>query len=75
MSSELNDRKSGIAIRCLAGTACFALLVIAALFFPLTGIREKPASLIAPLLSLCLAFFAGWLAITGRAYRWPWESI
>jgi triacylglycerol lipase len=50
------------------------LLVLAVLLFPLfplAAVAERPVSLIVPVLSLGLAFFAGKFAVTGRAHRWP----
>ena len=77
MVAESKSRKAGPVARWLAGLACLVLLVLAVLLFPLfplAAIAERPASLIVPVLSLGLAFFAGKFAVTGRVHRWPWDK-
>jgi len=75
--AESKDRTAGAIPRSLAGLACLVFLLIAVLFFPLGSVADivaTPKSLITPLLSLGLAFFAGKFAITGRKHRWPWDK-
>ena len=77
MVAETKGRKAGLVARSLAGLASLVLLVLAILLsplFPLAVVAERPASLIVPVLSLGLAFFAGKFAVTGRAHRWPWDK-
>ena len=73
MVDEPKVPKTHPVLRFLAGAACPACLVMALAVFPLGVAWERPQSLLAPLTCLFAAVYLGWVAVAGRAPRWPWE--